>query len=55
MTEGAKVTVTTVRQRGNMKKKAKRVRTNDIADTQVETTSGWTPVAKKCPLAVVQE
>jgi hypothetical protein len=54
MTEGAKVTVTTVRQRGNMKKKAKRVRTNDIADTQVETTSGWTPVAKKCPHANAQ-
>jgi hypothetical protein len=54
MTEGAKVTVTMVQQRGNMKKKAKRVRTNDIVDTQVETTSGWTPVAKKCAHANAQ-
>jgi hypothetical protein len=35
-------------------KKAKRVRTDDIADTQVETTSGWTPVAKKCAHANTQ-
>jgi hypothetical protein len=54
MTEGAKVTVTTVAQRGNLKTKAKRVRTNDIADTQVETPSGWTPVAKKCAHANTQ-